>query len=56
MFKKVKFQLAQGNCVNTYECKNKSIDDIVEIIKNPNMISLSVVKMTPAQYLKGKKQ
>jgi len=55
MFKKIKFQIAQGNFVNTYEGKNKSIEEIIEIIKDPDMISLSVIKMTPAQYLKSKK-
>lgn len=54
MFKKIQFQVADGNCVDTMEDKNVSIDDVIRLLKNPNVINMTVTKMTAGQYLKSK--
>lgn len=53
MFKKIKFQVADGNCVDTMEGNNVSIDEVIRILKDPNVINMTVTKMTAGQYLKS---
>jgi uncharacterized protein with FMN-binding domain len=52
MFKKVKFELSDGNFVDTYEGENKSLADVIAILSDPNIISLTVTKMTKSEYFK----
>lgn len=53
MFKKIKFQVADGNCVDTLEGDNISIDEVIKILKDPNVINLTATRMTSGQYLKS---
>jgi len=49
---KVKFQHAQGKAVITYKGDDVTMEEVLELLKNPNVITLTVTKETPAQYLK----
>lgn len=49
---KVKFQHAEGKVVVTYKNNDITLEEVVELLKNPNVITLTVIKETPAQYLK----
>lgn len=53
MFKKVKFNRAEGNVVTTYEAKDVSMDDVIKILKDENVLSFTATKMTPSEYLKS---
>lgn len=52
MFKKIKFQIASGNCVDTMEGEDVSVDEVIRIIKDPNMINITITKMTAGEYLR----
>ena len=48
---KVKFKLARGGAVLEMSSKDEhTIDEVIKILRDPQVISLSVVKMTPKQY------
>lgn len=49
---KVKFQHAKGRAVVTYKGDDVTIEEVMELLKNPEVITLTVTKETPAQYLK----
>jgi len=53
MFKKIKFEVADGNVVSTYEGKDKSLEDVIKILKDPCVISISATKMTRSEYFKN---
>jgi hypothetical protein len=55
MFKRVKFEQAEGNCTCTYDGKDVSEEEAIRLLKNPNVISLTVTRMTRGEYLKGYK-
>lgn len=46
---KVKFKVARGNCVADYSV-DADIDEVVELLKRDEVISLSVTKKTQRQY------
>lgn len=49
---KLKFKVGSGGAVIEYKSDSAIIDRAVELLKDENVISISVVKQTPAQYLK----
>lgn len=49
---KIKFQHATGRAVVSYKNDDGTIEEAIELLKNPDVISITVTKMTPAQYLK----
>lgn len=49
---KVKFQRAKGRAVVTYKGDDVTMEEVMELLKNPEVITLTVTKETPAQYLK----
>jgi len=53
MFKKVHFEQAEGNCTCTYDGKDVSEEEAIRLLKNPNVIALTVTRMTRGEYLKG---
>lgn len=53
MFKKIKFQVADGNCVDTREGENVSVDEVIRILRDPNVINMTVTRMTAGQYFKS---
>jgi len=53
MFKKINFEIAEENCTCTYSGKDVSEEEAIRLLKNPNVISLTVTRMTRGEYLKG---
>ena len=53
---KVKFKVGQGNAVFEYQGEHKTLEQAIELLKDDNVISISVVKQTPAQYFKEKRR
>lgn len=51
---KIKFQYAQGKAVFDYKNDYGTLEEAVELLKNPDVIKITVTKMTPAQYFKKK--
>lgn len=49
---KLKFKVGMGSAVFEYKNDNATLDEAIELVKDENVISISVVKQTPAQYLK----
>lgn len=50
---KVKFKVARGPAVIDYKGDAVTIDEVKELLERDDVISLSVTKMTPAQYFKS---
>ena len=53
---KVKFKVGQGNAVVEYNGEYKNLGQVIELLNDDNVISISVVKQTPAQYFKEKRR
>ncbi len=53
---KIKFQHATGNAVIDYKNDWGTIEEAIAILKDPNVIKITVTKMTPAQYFKRRKE
>lgn len=51
---KIKFQYAQGLAVLDYKNDSGTLEEAMELLKNPDVIKITVTKMTPAQYFKKK--
>lgn len=49
---KIKFQYAEGKAVFDYKNDCATLEEAVELLKNPNVIKITVTKITPAQYFK----
>lgn len=49
---KIKFQHAQGKAVVEYKNDYGTPEEAMELLKNPDVIKITVTKMTPAQYFK----
>ena len=52
---KIKFKVGQGRAVFEYKKDNASLQEAVDILKDENVISISVVKQTSAQFLKSQR-
>lgn len=50
---KIKFKVARGPAVIDYKGDAVTIDEVKELLERDEVISLSVTKMTPAQYFKS---
>ena len=54
MFKTIKFNLVEGSVVSTMEGKNVTLEEVIRLLKDENVISITATKMTPREYLKSK--
>lgn len=52
---KIKFQHASGCSVITYKNDYGTLEHAIKLLENPDVINITVTKMTPAQYLKKAK-
>lgn len=52
MFKKIKFKVAEGRCVMGYECKNVTAQEAKRLLDDPNVIQITLIRMTDSEYLK----
>lgn len=50
---KIKFKVGEGRCVFEYTNGRATLDEAVRILQDPNVLSISVTKCTPNQYLKN---
>lgn len=50
---KIKFNVAQGGAVISYKNDHATLLEAQDLLQRDEVISISVVKQTPAQYLKG---
>lgn len=49
---KIKFKVARGRAVVSFESKNATLQEAVDLLQREEVISISVTKQTPSQYLK----
>ena len=49
---KIKFQYASGKAVFDYKNDSATLEEAIDLLNNPNVIKITVTKMTPAQYFK----
>lgn len=52
---KIKFKVARGPAVIDYKGDAATIDEVKDLLEREEVISLTVTKMTPAQYFKSLK-
>lgn len=49
---KLKFNVAQGSAVFTYKDDNATLQKALDLLGRDDVLSITVTKQTPAQYLK----
>lgn len=49
---RIKFKLARGRAVLDMTRQGGTLEEAVKLLADPNVISITVVKQTPAQYLR----
>lgn len=49
---KIKFQYASEKAVFDYKNDSATLEEAIDLLNNPNVIKITVTKMTPAQYFK----
>lgn len=52
---KIRFKVARGLAVVEYKDDAATLDEVKQLLERDEVISLSVTKMTPAQYFKSLK-
>ena len=52
---KIRFKVARGRAIVEYKDDAATIDEVKDLLERDEVISLSVTKMTPAQYFKSLK-
>lgn len=52
---KAKFNVVCGRAVFSYKSDDITLNKAIELIRNPEVISITITKQTPAQYLKSQK-
>lgn len=50
---KVKFNVGKGCAVISYQNNHATIEQAIDLLKRDEVISITVTKQTPAQYLKN---
>ena len=48
---KIKYKQTSGPVIAEFTQKDATLEEAVELLKSPNVISISVTKETPAQYM-----
>lgn len=54
-YRKIKFEVLDGNAVAGFESpkgESVTIDEIIRILRNPNVIKITAKRMTPREALK----
>lgn len=49
---KIKFKVARGRAVISFESKKATLREALDLLQREEVISISVTKQTPSQYLK----
>lgn len=50
---RIKMQVANGSAVYTMRGEEDAIEHVVDLLKNPDVISITVIKKTPTEYFKS---
>ena len=50
---KVKYNHADGGEIYTFGANDVSLKEAIELLKNRNVISITITKQTPAQYFRS---
>lgn len=53
---KIKMQVANGSAVYTMKSEEDTIEQVIALLKNPDVISITVTKQTPNEYFKSKRK
>lgn len=53
---RIKMQVANGSAVYTMKGEEDTIEQIIALLKNPDVISITVTKQTPNEYFKSKRK
>ena len=53
---KIKMQVANGSAVYTMKGEEDTIEQVIALLKNPDVISITVTKQTPNEYFKSKRK
>lgn len=48
---KIKFQYASGKAVFDYKNDSATLEEAIDLLNNPNVIKITVTKMTPGAIL-----
>lgn len=49
---KIKMQVANGSAIYNMRGEEDAIEQVIELLKNPDVISITVTKQTPNEYFK----
>lgn len=49
---KIKMQVANGSVIYNMRGEEDAIEQVIELLKNPDVISITVTKQTPNEYFK----
>ena len=49
---KIKYKEARGLAIADFTQKDATLEEAVALLRSPNIISISVTRETPAQYMK----
>lgn len=50
---RIKMQVANGSAVYTMKGEEDTIEQVVALLKNPDVISITITKQTPTEYFKS---
>lgn len=53
---KIKMQVANGSAVYTMKGEEDTIEQVVALLKNPDVISITITKQTPNEYFKSQRR
>ena len=53
---KIKMQVVNGSAVYTMKDEEDTIKQVIALLKNPDVISITVTKQTPNEYFKSKRK
>ena len=50
---RIKMQVANGSAVYTMKGEEDTIEQVVALLKNPDVISITITKQTPTEHFKS---
>lgn len=53
---KIKIQVVNGSAVYTMKDEEDTIEQVIALLKNPDVISITVTKQTSNEYFKSKRK
>ena len=50
---RIKMQVANGSAVYTMKGEEDTIEQVIALLKNPDVISITITKQAPTEYFKS---